>query len=319
VRHTEIKRQVDADDIAAVDHLLDTVAGVDGRRPLSDHLYLDLVGGGSDGFAALLVSEEEDDDPLVAYAQVSRANDAHVLELVVAARHRSHTGSIGRDLLARAFDVIAADGGGAVNWWVFEPTDAHRQLAADAGMHVGRTLFQMTRMLPTGMDVTVDTRAFRPHADDAAWLSVNNRAFADHGEQGGWTLDTLLQRQEEPWFDPEGFRVHERDGRMAAFCWTKVHPPADPADTGPVGEIYVIAVDPAFHGLGLGKQLTLAGLEHLSSRGITSALLYVDAANTTAVGMYERLGFGVSATNVAFATHIAPATAPISASDPRPT
>ena len=94
---------------------------------------------------------------------------------------------------------------------------------------------------------------------------------------------------------------------MAAFCWTKVHEPGDER----VGEIYVIAVDPDFLGLGLGKQLTLAGLEHLAGQGITTALLYVDADNAAAVSMYERLGFTVSATNGAFVADVAPSSTPV--------
>ena len=41
----------------------------------------------------------------------------------------------------------------------------------------------------------------------------------------------------------------------------------------------MIAVDPDFHGQGLGSEMTLAGLDHLASLGIETALLYVDAAN----------------------------------------
>ncbi len=291
------------DEIATVNELLDAAARADGRRPLSDHLYLDLVNGGHNGFAGLLASEPGHEHP-VAYAQVSRGNDSYAFELVIHPHHRYEMATIGPELMEAALEIVASDGGGSVNWWVFEPTSAHRKLAADAGMTIGRTLRQMRRPLPTGLDVTVATRDFRPGTDDEAWLSVNNRAFADHGEQGGWTLDTFCQRRGEEWFDPAGFRVHEIDGRMAAFCWTKVHRATDREPE--IGEIYVIAVDPDFQGLGLGKQLTLAGLEHLSNRGIETALLYVDADNTAAITTYERLGFTVSATNAAFVTEIAP-------------
>ncbi len=310
MRCLEIKRQMASEDIASVTELLDAAARADGRRPLSDHLYLDLVNGGLDGFAGFLASEPGHDHP-VAYAQISRGNDAHAFELVIHPHHRYEMATIGPELIEAAIDVVAADGGGRVNWWVFEPTSAHDALADDAHMARGRTLHQMRRPLPTGMDVTIETRSFVPGADDDAWLLVNNRAFADHSEQGGWTTATFCQRQQESWFDADGFRVLDAVDdhgveRMAGFCWTKVHPAAETGDQE-LGEIYVIAVDPDFHGRGLGAQLTLDGLDHLARQGIETGMLYVDADNTPAVTLYRRLGFTIHSTNAAFVADIAPA------------
>ena len=305
MRRLEIKRHMASEDIAAVSELLDAAARADGRRPLSDHLYLDLVGGGHDGFAGLVAWEPGHEHP-IAYAQISRGNRSLAFELVVHPHHRYEMATIGPELMESALEVVGDEGGGTVNWWVYEPTSMHRSLADDAGMDERRTLYQMRRSLPTERHATIETRSFVPGSDDEAWLQVNNRAFSDHDEQGGWTSTTFEQRRREDWFDPEGFRIHERDGRMAGFCWTKVHHPDPDVDHGSdLGEIYVIAVDPDFHGLGLGSEMTLAGLDHLAGRGIRTGLLYVDAANEGAVAMYRKLGFTVHSTNAAFVTTIA--------------
>ena len=116
---------------------------------------------------------------------------------------------------------------------------------------------------------------------------ANNRAFASHPEQGHWDLATLAEREQEPWFDPEGFLVLEEDGRVAGSCWTKIHADSSP----PMGEIYVIGVDPEFHGRGWGRALTEAGLDWLAGQGLTVGMLYVDAGNVAAVSLYRSMGF----------------------------
>ncbi|WP_234401653.1 mycothiol synthase, partial [Thermobifida halotolerans] len=140
----------------------------------------------------------------------------------------------------------------------------------------------------------LEIRTFRVGADEREWLRTNARAFADHPEQGGITLEDLRQREREEWFDPEGFfvAVDPRDGRIAGYHWTKTH--ADGAgltDGEPVGEVYVVGVDPAWQGSGLGRVLTLVGLRHLRDRGLPWVLLYVDEENRPAVRLYRSLGF----------------------------
>lgn len=280
-------------EIEAIDRLLSDAARADGRSPLSDQLRLDLRAGGGDGFAAVTA---RDGDDIIGMAAVSAGNLSSTVELVVDPVRRDELLTIGTGLLAATLDVVRAAGGGQVHWWTFEPTAEHAELARRLGFTAGRELRQMRRPLPTGIDADVSTRPFVPGTDEAAWVDVNNRAFADHPEQGGWTVATLRLREAEPWFDPAGFLLHERDGRLAGFCWTKLHRDEDP----PLGEIYVVGVDPDFQGLGLGRSLTLAGLDSIARWGIGVGMLYVDAANTAAVTMYERLGFTTFRTDRAY-------------------
>jgi len=148
-------------------------------------------------------------------------------------------------------------------------------------------------------------RAFVPGDDEAAWVAVNNRAFAGHPEQGAWTVDMLRARQREAWFDPEGFLLaFDADG-LAGSCWTKVHPAQPPREPEPLGEIYVIGADPSRHGRGLGRALTTAGLEWLAKQGVTVGMLFVDAANEAAVGLYRALGFVTHRTDRAYGGDVA--------------
>ena len=200
--------------------------------------------------------------------------------------------ALGDQLVAEAVRAVAGRGGGTLHFWRhgFAPDEAEGP--RPEGFVLGRELLEMRVDLPLAPSVrerapTVSVRAFRPGVDEAPWLEVNNRAFAEHPEQGAWDLATLLEREQHPWFDPEGFLLHEVDGRLAGSCWTKVHRELDP----PMGEIYVISVDPEFHGRGLGRALTVAGLDHLSGSGLSLGMLYVDRANEAAVGLYRSLGF----------------------------
>ncbi len=173
---------------------------------------------------------------------------------------------------------------------VSSPTAADDARAADDGFTSIRNVLQLRRSLPLETTGTVPTRAFVPgSADEAAWIDVNNRAFADHPDQSGMTPERLHADLAADWFDPEGFLLHERDGRLAAFCWTKRHPAT--ATEPAMGEIYVIGVDPDFQGLGLGRALVVAGLDWLAGVGETVGMLYVEDTNTPARALYDRLGF----------------------------
>ena len=289
---------LDDDEFSAIRRLVIGAADHDGFRSLSDQLWLDFVARGNAGFVAVLAFD--DSDRLVAYAQLSETNLATAVELVLVPEQRSQAKVLAPLLLEAAMEQIAVRGGGTVHWWVHHPDETADAIAGAVGLTLQRELLQLRRALPIDETTSVPTRDFVVGRDETEWLRVNNAAFHDHPEQGGWTIETLQQREAEPWFDPAGFRLHERDGTLAAFCWTKVHADAAP----PMGEIYVIAVDPPFHGHGLGRALTIAGLDHLASTGLTIAMLHVDAANAAGMALYERLGFSLHHADHAYVAEI---------------
>ncbi len=173
---------------------------------------------------------------------------------------------------------------------VTNPTAQDDQDAQGAGFTEHRDVHQLRVTLPLTQHSTIVTRAFRPKTTDADdWLYVNNQAFVDHPDQSAMTHEQLLAQMAEPWFDASGFLLHYRHDRLAGFCWTKRHEAT--AANPPMGEIYVIGVDPAFQGLGLGRELVLSGLESLSERGENVGMLYVDDTNVAAYSLYTSLGF----------------------------
>ena len=159
----------------------------------------------------------------------------------------------------------------------------------------------------------------------AEFLRVNNAAFHWHPEQGGWTPAQLDERLAVDWVDTgaiflavdvaggadtatgggsdtaSGGGADTATGpRLAGFHWTKtVAEPGEPVE----GEVYVVAVDPADQGRGLGGVLTSLGVEHLEGpAGAESVVLYVEGDNAPAIRTYEKLGFTVDSIDVTYAS-----------------
>ena len=287
--------------------LASAAASADGVGPLSEDVLLQVRHGSTPPARDLVLTAGgrlARDQHAVGYAHLDAPDYAGqdgdiTAELVIHPAHRRH--GYGSFLLA---SVLAAPQGHGVRIWAHGDLPGTAALARKFTLTRIRALFQLRMPLakvpetdpvfPAGVTV----RGFVPGEDEAAWLGVNQRAFAHHPEQGSWTIKDLRLREEEPWFDPNGFFLAERDGRVVGFHWTKVHQPDD--GTPPIGEVYVVGVDPGQQGGGLGRALTLTGLAHLRRIGLAEVMLYVDEDNTAAVTMYTALGFGRWSTDVMY-------------------
>lgn len=187
-----------------------------------------------------------------------------------------------------ATGLLAKVPDGGLSAWSHGDHPAAVALARSHGFERVRSLWVMRRPTSTPLPALVvppglTVRGYTPaDADDV--VRVNAAAFAHHPEQGAMDAAELAERMAEPWFDPAGLLLATEGERVLGFHWTKQHSPD-------LGEVYVVGIDPAAQGRGLGKLLTLAGLHHLVGLGVAEILLYVESDNARAVAVYSGLGF----------------------------
>jgi mycothiol synthase len=310
---------------AEVEALAAAATAADGTAPLSDQVLRHLRRPGVEHLLARGGGISTDDilrdssdtrkaGALVGYAQLDAAAATPdgtadpVAELVVHPAHRR--AGVGSAMLTALLERAPE-----LRVWAHGAHPGAAALATRFRFAAERELWRMHRSLrePFADPVLPDGVALRPFAtgiDEPELLRVNNAAFSWHPEQGGWTLADVTEREAEPWFDAAGLLLAvdvAAPAHVVGFHWTKVHP-AEPDGTEPIGEVYVLAVDPAARGRRLGPALTLAGLRHLRDRGLAAVLLYVEADNTAAVTVYRDLGFAPWGGDVSY-RHTGPSSA----------
>ncbi|WP_410630342.1 mycothiol synthase [Amycolatopsis sp. cmx-4-83] len=294
----EWRQELDEKQLEDVRGLLLAVREADGRPEVAPGGPLPGEFDGGEHLVACI------DDDVVGYAHVDTTGDSfghQVAELFVHPAHRNR--GYGAKLL-QALDERAAVG---FRIWAHGDHPAARKLALKTGLERKRELL----ILHTDVEGAdwpepvlrdgVSLRTFVPGQDEDAVVRVNARAFDWHPEQGALTADDIRADERRPWFDPEGFFLAEERGEVIGFHWTKVHE-ATPGRFGGerVGEVYVVGVDPAAQGGGLGRALTLAGLRYLASRGLGQIILYVEGDNAPALAVYTKLGFSRHETDVQY-------------------
>lgn len=321
--------RLDTEQLSALVALIEAATQVDGVAPLSEQVLLDARDGLPAGTATSSSTSSRhflayDGTHLAGYAHLEREPAATTskaqkvggtasAEIVVDPEHRRH--GIGTALIRALEDVLQE---GTLQIWSHGHIGVARAFAASEDTTSVRTLWTMRRSLgadaqplpPAHLPKEFTTRHFVVGQDEDAWLRVNARAFAHHPEQSHMTRVDLDRRMAQSWFDATGLILIE-DIRgpapvLAASHWTKVVPPKDPRASPTEGEVYVVAVDPTYQGMGLGQTVTVLGLRHLVERGLGEAFLYVEGDNTRAISIYSELDFTRSAVDVMYSRRVHP-------------
>lgn len=286
-------------DLAVARDLIAAAEDADGVAPLSEQFVLALAA--SDGRHVL--------SPHGYAGVVVSPSGGVAVEGVVDPAHRG-LGEGGALMATALAEGRRAGDGEPPLLWAHGDLPGAAGLAANLDLRRVRELLQLRRPLAADASVLpplherddLVLRTYRGPSDDAEILRVNNAAFSWHPEQGGWTQAQIDERTGADWFEKAGlFLAFDRDNpdRLLGFHWTKVHPAGEKGAEA-LGEVYVVGVDPAAQGRGVGTVLTLAGLHHLADRGLTEVELYVEGDNTAALATYRGLGFGLHARDVAY-------------------
>lgn len=326
---TVVEGPVDERTAAGIEEAAEAARVEDGVAPLGEQPLRALRSASTATVGEDTAGEDTDDDDevrhllardqdggIAGYAQVAGVGAEATAELVVVPSHRRR--GVGSNLLRAVLD---AEPGAAV--WAHGDLPAAQELALRMEMERTRELLMMRRRgaqgpeLPSavaGEGLDTGTLAEAESEGGSRWkgldaraefLRVNNAAFYWHPEQGGWSREQLDDRLAVDWVDPAGvFLAVDTSGdvpRLAGFHWTKTVPAAPGEETE--GEVYVVAVDPADQGRGLGGLLTTLGVAHLEGQeDARSVVLYVEGDNTPARRTYERLGFVVEHVDATYNT-----------------
>jgi len=274
--------------------LLKAATDLDGVPPIAEHVLLHLRHGGDKSDSHLVI---EKDGQVIAYAHLDKTDlvAGPSVEAVVHPKYRDQ--GFGTALLNEAIKIC----GEKTRIWSHGDLPQAQSIATSLKLERLWANLQMSKQLLEVREVTSKylIRSFFPGIDDEAFLELNNKVFTDHPDQGGWSKSDLEVRVNEEWFDEKGFFICEDKGKLIGFCWTKIHGAhihsheGNETDHGheAIGEIYVLAVDPAYKGQGVGKDLTTTGLNYLKYQGLNSAMLYVGVENMPALDLYTSLGF----------------------------
>lgn len=180
--------------------------------------------------------------------------------------------------------------------FMLESETGTHALVAGLGYAPARLAFRMRRdlsepipdrPLPEGLEI----RAARPEHFRAIW-EAEREAFADHWGYTPWPEQAFQRFVDFPHYDPALWQIAWDGDQVAGMVLNYIHQEENRSFGRRRGYTEDIAVRRPWRRRGLASALIARSLKALRERGMTEAVLAVDAENRTgALRLYERLGY----------------------------
>ena len=166
------------------------------------------------------------------------------------------------------------------------------------GFKADRYFFRMARSLsepipephfPEGFAL----RQFPGEQEAAAWVEMFNQSFIDHWNHHDLTVDRFKYNLAKPDYRNDlNLIAVAGDGTFVAFCYCHISQEENDRTGRNEGWIAYLGTRRGFRKMGLGRAMLLAGLHRLKAVGVATAILGVDAENSSgALRLYESAGF----------------------------
>jgi mycothiol synthase len=260
--------------------------------------HLTLVDGSPVAYAGIRQPRTAPVDPAACLARVDLALDREhpaAADALIAALEdaRGHAHHHRADAGDGAGDDAGAPTPGCVQAWLRGATEHDLAAVGRAGFVPVRRLHVMAAPLAVGrgrveVPEGLRIRGLDEHdpGDTDADAVVALLSAAYPGSDDGWDAPGFAVRRGTDWFRAEDLLLLEDalSGELLGVHWTKRR-------GGGVGEVHNLALAASARGQGHAGMLLDAGLVHLAEAGCHEVILWVDAENTPALGLYDSRGF----------------------------
>ena len=208
---------------------------------------------------------------------------------------------------ARALDATyTADRPRVLGMWVDQRNVGGAALAERFGYEPARWFFDMERSIAgdlPAIEPLPDGLELRPMSAEGAWelWVADHDAFRDHWGGHDDSEANFRRWRDSPDFDPTMFLVAWEGDEIAGGVLNTIYPEENAALGLRRGWLDSVFTRRQWRRRGLARNLIVRSFHLLRDRGMTDAILGVDADNPSgALGLYESVGFAVTERSTAW-------------------